>query len=79
MIRTEAQSFLRSYTDRILAGFEKTRNRTQIPLWSESYDAAAACNQQRSNNWDQLDHVMKVFGELTEVLLQVSIYHFFNN
>ena len=71
MIRTEAQSFLRTYTDRVLAGFEKTRNRTETPLWSECYDAAAACNQQRSRNWDQLDHIMKVFGELTETLLQV--------
>ena len=73
MIRSEAQTFLKSYTERILAAQERRRNRTEMPLWSDSYDAAAACNQKRSNDWDQLDHILKVFGELTELLLQVNI------
>ena len=72
MIRSEAQTYLRKYTDRVLAEQEKRRNRTQIPLWSESYDAAAACNQKRSNEWDQLDFILSTFGELTEHLLSVS-------
>ena len=71
MIRSEAQSFLKSYTDRILAAQERRRNRTAIPLWSDSYDAAAACNQQRSTKWDQVDYILQMFGDLTELLLQV--------
>ena len=76
MIRSEAQLYLKSYTERILVSQERRRNRTVIPLWMESYDAAAACNQQRSNKWDQLDHILVVFGDLTELLLQVrTFYH----
>ena len=71
MIRTEAQNFLRTYTDRILASQERRRNRTEMPLWMDNYDAAAACNQKRSDDWDQLDYIQQVFGELTELLLQV--------
>ena len=72
MIRSEAQTFLKSYTERILATQERRRNRTIIPLWSDNYDAAAACNQNRSNKWDQLDYIIQIFGDLTELLLQVS-------
>ena len=72
MIRSEAQTFLRSYLDRILATQERRRNRTSIPLWADSFDAAAACNQKRSSKWDQTDFILQMFGDLTELLLQVS-------
>ena len=78
MNRSEAQSFLRSYTDRVVASQERRRNRTQTPLWMDSYDAAAACNQKRSKNWDQTDFIVSTFGDLTEHLLQVSLETFLN-
>ena len=80
MIRTEAQSFLQTYTARTLANIEKRRRKAILPLWCDCYDAAAACNQKRSSKFDQLDHVVKTFGELTEMLLQVSnVYFGLNN
>ena len=77
MIRSEAQNFLRAYTDRVLAAQERRRNRTELPLWMDCYDAAAACNQKRSADWDQLDHIQQVFSDLTEMLLQVNIKLYF--
>ena len=72
MIRSEAQTFLTKYTARVLANVEKRRKQALVPLWCDCYDAAAACNQERSNSFDQLDRIVQVFGQLTEMLLQVK-------
>ena len=72
MIRSEAQKLLQNYTSRVIANAEKRRRQALLPLWCDCYDAAAACNQKRSNNFDQLDHIIEVFSKLTEMLLQVS-------
>ena len=72
MMRSDAHKLLKDYTKRVIANHETRRRRAQLPLWADSYDAAAACNQRRDHCFDQSDQIFTLFQELAETLLKVS-------
>ena len=74
MMRSDAHKLLADYTKRVKSNHELRRRRTQQPLWADSYDAAAACNQKREAGFDQADQIFINFQELTEMLLKVKSY-----
>ena len=72
MMRSDAHKLLQDYTKRVIANHESRRRKVQQPLWMDSYDAAAACNQKRDHCFDQSDQIFSVFQELAEMLLKVN-------
>ena len=71
MNRSEAQQYLKSYTARVLAIIERRRSKAVKPIWLDCFDAAAACNQSKLDMDAQLDRIVELFGDLTEMLLKV--------
>ena len=77
MMRSDAHKLLADYTKRVRSNHELRRRRTQLPLWADSYDAAAACNQKRETGFDQADQIFINFQDLTEMLLKVKCEKFY--
>ena len=75
MMRSDANNLLKDYTKRIIANHVLRRKRAMVPLWADSFDAAAECNLKRDPSFDQSDQIVQVFTDLAEMLLKVSYFY----